>query len=91
MDQVGIDLFVGTLADANDNQCLNNLRAESPESGATESVTGGSTEEPSSVSSRTDQSQGTILTDGDNIGLLHLLAVALFSFIGGTMLGVKIK
>jgi|GEM_PF-5226987 len=70
---------------------LNNLGAERPESGATESVTGGSTEEPSSVSSRTDQSQGTNPTDGDNIGLVHLLAVALFSFIGGTMLGVKIK
>ena len=70
---------------------LNSLTAESTESTTSESVTSEPTDESDSTASSVEQNQDGIPNDGNNIGLLQLFVVALFSFIGGTMLGVKIK
>jgi hypothetical protein len=61
---------------------IESLPAERSGSSATESITGSSTSDPDSSGNRGSGNQR-------NIGVTHLIAVALLSFISGTMIGTK--
>lgn len=64
---------------------------DSAGTGTTESVVSGITDDPDSSASNTRESQDSTRQNKSNIGAIHLIAVALLSFITGTMVGVKFK
>lgn len=63
---------------------IDNLSAARPKGSTSESITNSPAGEPESSGSPVSGNQR-------NIGITHLLAVALISFISGTMIGAKIK
>ena len=64
---------------------------DSAETGTTESVVSDTVDDSDSSTSNIRESQDSTKQDKSSIGTIHLIAVALLSFITGTMVGVKIK